>query len=239
MTHHGYKIPVTGRFAVSIAAIAAPLLLLAFGVYGSFSFTFSIPLVWQIGILGEGLRSLGLKRRSLWPSITAGILTGLIIAFFGGFILRALGMTCYHIDRAGEINNFLQSFGLRISFQGELGFRLLTAGNELIWVFSSLIFSIFLVGLGEEIFWRGFIQRKISKALPKNASIWITAVLFSLVHFYIFFIIPFKEGLFLLGLIALTGAIWGYLYEYFGNIWGPALSHGITAFLVWRYFVFS
>ena len=227
------------RLAVSIAAVALPLILLGFGVYGSFSFSFSVPLFWQVGLLGKGISSVGLKRRSLWPSVGTGVLTGLILAFLGGFILKALGMTGYPIDKVLEINSFLSSYGLKISFHGELGYRLLSAGEALKEVLPYLGFSLFLIGLGEEIFWRGFIQRKISKILPKNPSIWVTAVLYGLVHFYIFFIIPFKEGCFLLGLITLVGALWGYLYEYFDNIWGPALSHGIVAFIVWKYFVFS
>ncbi len=239
MTIPFHRIPATNRFAVAIAAILIPLALLAFGVYGTFSFTFSIPLIWQFCFLGEGINSLGLKRRSFWPSAATGILTGIVLAVSGGFILKALGMTGYSLDKVHELNSFLRSFGIKITFMGEAGFKLLSAGNELNWVLLSLIYCVLLVGLGEEIFWRGFIQRKISRTLPVPASIWVTAVLFALVHSYLFFIIPFKEGLIFLGLITLAGAFWGYLYEYFGNIWGPAFSHGIIAFIVWRYFVFS
>lgn len=227
------------RFAVSIAAVALPLILLGFGVYGSFSFSFSVPLFWQVGLLGKGTSSMGLKRKSLGPSVATGVLTGLLLGLLGGFILKALGMTDYPIDKLREINNFLGSYGLKIPLHGEMGYRLLTAGEGFKEVLSYLGFSLFLIGLGEEIFWRGFIQRKISKTLPKTLSIWVTALLYGLIHFYVFFFMPLKEGFFLLGLIALAGAFWGYLYEYFDNVWGPALSHGIVAFLVWKYFVFS
>jgi membrane protease YdiL (CAAX protease family) len=101
------------------------------------------------------------------------------------------------------------------------------------------MYCLFLVGLGEEIFWRGFIQGKMTKVLKKHPAIWITALLYGLVHSYIFFIIPIKEGFIMLGLITLVGAFWGYLYECFENVWGPALSHGIVAFIIWKYFVFS
>ncbi len=233
------EIPTLLRLTVAAASVVIPLILLGFGFYGSFSFTFSIPLFWQIAILGKGIGSLGLKRRSFWSSVLAGILAGILIAFFGGFILKSLGITGYSPDTVKGINNLLSSFHLNISFQGEVGYRLLSAGDGLKYSLFYLGYCVFMVGLGEEIFWRGFIQKKILRALPKCQSILITAVLFGLVHVYIFFIIPFKQGSFLLGLIILAGAIWGYLYEHFDNIWAPALSHGITAFIVWKYFVFS
>ena len=75
---------------VSVAAAAMPLVLLVFGVYGSFSFSFSIPIIWQVGILGQGVTSLGLTRRSFWKSVLAGVLSGVILAFLGGYFLKAL-----------------------------------------------------------------------------------------------------------------------------------------------------
>lgn len=72
-----------------------------------------------------------------------------------------------------------------------------------------------------------------------HASVWLVAILFGLVHFYLLLIVPFREGVLFMGLIALAGAAWGYLYEYFGNIWSCAFSHGVAAFIIWRYFVFT
>ncbi|GEM_PF-1920807 len=239
MTAEKKNITPSFRLTVAVAAALLPLILLGLGIYGTFTFSFSLPLLWQVGFLGEGISSVGLKRRSLWPSAAAGVLTGLFLAFIGGFILKILGLTGYPIDKVHEINNFLGTFGLKVSFRGELGYRLLTAGKGLKELLLYLGFSVFLIGLGEEIFWRGFIQKKIMNALPKNASVWMAAVLFGLIHFYVLLFIPLKQGLFLMGLITLAGAFWGYLYEYFGNIWAPAVSHGVVAFIVWKYFVFS
>ena len=226
------------RLAISIVAIAIPLVLLGFGLYGTYSFTFSIPIFWQVGLLGKDMNSVGLKRNSFLPSAVTGILTGLLIAFSGGFILKALGMTGYSMDKVNEINSFLSSLPVKLTFQGETGYKLLSMGDWLKGALAYLGYCLFLVGLGEEIFWRGFIQKKISKKLPKNPSIWITAVVYGLVHSYIFLVVPIKDGFIFLGLISLVGAFWGYLYERFDNVWGPALSHGIVAFIVWKYFVF-
>lgn len=228
----------TFRIIIAAGTIATPLILLSFGVYGTFSFTFSVPLFWQVGLLGKDMGSVGLKRKSFLPSAASGILTGLIIAFCGGFILKVLGMTGYSMDKVNEINSFLSSLPVKLTFQGETGYKLLSMGDRLKGALTYLGYCLFLVGLGEEIFWRGFIQKKISKKLSKHPSIWITAVIYGLVHSYIFIVVPIRDGFIFLGLIALAGAFWGYLYERFNNVWGPALSHGIVAFIVWKYFVF-
>lgn len=227
------------RISVCIAAVIVPLVLLFLGIYGSFSFTFSAVFIWQVGILGLGVESLGLKKKSLLPSVTSGIILGIILALAGGFILKLLGMTNYPLDNIAKLKDVINFSGRGISFQGELGFRLITGGEGAGGFLSALLFCTLLVGLGEELLWRGFIQQKISKILPKNASIWITAILFGLTHFYLLLIMPPKESFIFMGLISLSGALWGYLYEYFGNVWGAAVSHGIAAFIVWKYFVFT
>jgi len=232
MTERKYNIPVI------LAAIIVPVVLLVFGIYGTFSFTFSIPIIWQIGFRGGGISSLGLKRKSLWPAVAAGILSGSVIAFTGGYILKALGIAGYSINSVEAINGFLDFLNIKIVFKGEMGCRLLAQDSTLKGILSYLGYSFFMVGLGEEIFWRGFIQKKMRNVLPKHFAIWVTAILFGLVHSYLFFVLPFKEGSIMVGLIALAGAFWGYLYERFDNIWAPALSHGVTAFVVWKYFVF-
>jgi hypothetical protein len=36
--------------------------------------------------------------------------------------------------------------------------------------------------------------------------------------------------------VIFLGVFWGYLFEYFDNLSSPALSHGILAFVIWRYY---
>ncbi len=73
-----------------------------------------------------------------------------------------------------------------------------------------------LPALGEEIFFRGVIQR-YGYGLFKNpaVSIWITALLFSAIHLQFEGFIPrFLLGLFL-----------GYLFYWSSNLWLPILAH--------------
>ncbi|WP_375560731.1 lysostaphin resistance A-like protein [Bernardetia sp. OM2101] len=83
-----------------------------------------------------------------------------------------------------------------------------------------------LAGLSEEVFFRGVVQ-PLFQNLTKNkhAAIWITAIIFSAIHFQFYGFIPRM----------LLGALFGYLYVYTNNIlipiWAHILNNGITLFL--------
>jgi len=233
------KIGLTLRLCVLLTATLLPVILLSKGIYGSFLFTFSIPLLWQVGLLGEPVSSLGLKRKFFGSSLITGFITGVVLALVGGKILNFFGMAGYTLSNPQELKYSFGTFKISSLLQKEVGYRLLTMSNNLEGAFLYLFFSILIVGLGEELFWRGFIQQKISKYFLKSLSIWLTAILFSLSHFYIFIVLPIKGGIFFLAILAIIGAFWGYMFEYFNNIWGPAISHGIVAFIIWKYYFFT
>ncbi|MDD5422730.1 MAG: type II CAAX endopeptidase family protein [Candidatus Omnitrophica bacterium] len=225
----------TLRVLTSFAAIIIPVLLLFKGIYGSFIFTFSIPLLWQLGFLGKPISSLGVKPDKIKASILIGVITGCLLGFSGGIILKSLGITGYIYNSLHKMQFSNMSFPL----QKEVGYRLLTISDNTTGLCLYLIFSLFIIGFGEELFWRGFIQQKISGRTSADIAIWITAILFSAIHFYIFAILPIKAGIIFLLLIAFAGIVWGYLLKYFGNIWSSAISHGITAFIIWKYYFFK
>jgi hypothetical protein len=80
-----------------------------------------------------------------------------------------------------------------------------------------------LAGLTEEVFFRGVVQ-PLFQNLTKNkhAAIWITAIVFSAIHFQFYGFIPRM----------LLGALFGYLYIYTNNItvpiWAHILNNGLT-----------
>jgi len=227
------------RLCIRLTTIFIPLILLFKGIYGSFLFTFSIPLLWQVGFRGEPVSSLGLRKKFSKTSIITGFITGVVLALLSGKILNFLGMTGYTLSNLHKLQSSLGFFKISFPMQKEVGYKLLTTSDTLKGAFLYLLFSIFIIGLGEELFWRGFIQQKISHYFSKSLSIWLTAILFSLVHLYIFLILPIKGGILFLIAIAIIGAFWGYLFAYFNNIWGPAISHGIVAFIIWKYYFFA
>ena len=227
------------RLGISLAAVIIPAVLLLRDIYSSFLFVFSIPIIWQIGITGNSFRSLGLRRDNLGSSILSGIISGCFLGLVGGNILKFFGLTGYALSGFEKLQWSLGPFRAAFTLEKEAGYQLLTASGtpEGLWIY--LAFSIFLVGLGEEIFWRGFIQRKIANHIPIRTAILLTAIIFSLTHFYIFLFLPFDAGILVLILIGIAGVFWGYMFERYHNIWSVAVSHGLTAFIIWKYYFFK
>ena len=153
--------------------------------------------------------------------------------------MKCLGITGYFYNNAYKLQFSIGAFNIAFPLQKEFGYRLLSMSNSAVGMCIYLIFCIFVIGLGEEIFWRGFIQKKLFGYFSTNKSIWFTAILFSLIHFYIFTILPVRIGILFLALIALVGGIWGYLFKYYDNVWSSAVSHGIVAFIIRKYYFFN
>ncbi len=82
--------------------------------------------------------------------------------------------------------------------------------------------------IGEEVLFRGIIQRKIfSKTLNSHLSIWIAALLFSAIHLQFYGFIP----------RVLLGALFGYLYVWSANILIPITAHFVNnAITIFLYF---
>jgi membrane protease YdiL (CAAX protease family) len=76
-----------------------------------------------------------------------------------------------------------------------------------------------LPAFGEEIVFRGLIQNEFYRATKNiHVSIWISAVLFSAIHFQFFGFVPRM----------LLGALFGYLYYWSGNLSMAILAHFIN-----------
>lgn len=219
-------------------AIVVPVLLLIKGIYGSFIFTFFVPLIWEVGFLGKPISSLGLEVKSIRSSIIVGVITGCILVLIGGTLLKLLGITGYLFTETHKLQLSFGAFNVAFPLQKEAGYRLMTMSNMALGTSLFALFCVFVIGVGEEIFWRGFVLKKIAGYLPAHAAVWVTAFLFSAIHFYIFAILPIKAGISFLALILFAGVVWGYMARHFGNIWSCAVSHGIVAFVIWKYYFF-
>jgi uncharacterized protein len=92
----------------------------------------------------------------------------------------------------------------------------LTKFDSPIQLIVALIVIAVIAGIGEELIFRGLIQRKLMLAFNNyHLAIWVSAIIFSGIHmqFYGFF-----PRMFL-------GALFGYLYYWSGNIWVPIFAH--------------
>ena len=100
-------------------------------------------------------------------------------------------------------NNLIQNF-LKMESPGELILTLTTMGLA--------------PAIGEELIFRGFLQRKLGELLPQGGghlAIWLAAFIFSAFHFQFQGFIP---RMFL-------GAILGYLFFFSQNLWVPIFGH--------------
>lgn len=84
----------------------------------------------------------------------------------------------------------------------------------------SMIVAILIVGVlagfSEELFFRGALQRLFCMTnLNKHVAIWLTAVIFSAIHFQFFGFVP----------RLLLGAFFGYLLWWSGSLWLPIIAH--------------
>ena len=90
-----------------------------------------------------------------------------------------------------------------------------------------LVIAVLVIGLiasiGEEVFFRGVIQRKFMEWTSNaHLGILVAAVLFSAVHFQFYGFFP----------RLLLGVLFGYLYYWSGNLWVAILAHLINNSLV-------
>ena len=90
-----------------------------------------------------------------------------------------------------------------------------TPGNLIV---NILIVGIF-AGFSEELFFRGALQRILaSSKMSVHVAIWVSAFIFSAMHFQFFGFIPRM----------LLGAAFGYLLFWSGSVWLPMLIHALN-----------
>ena len=79
----------------------------------------------------------------------------------------------------------------------------------------NLLLIAFVPALGEELFFRGALQRIFSNWKGVYVAIWVTAFVFSTIHFQFYGFLP----------RFLLGAFFGYLVIWSGSLWLPILAH--------------
>ena len=94
--------------------------------------------------------------------------------------------------------------------------NLLLSGKSLSSLFLNIIVIAGLAAISEELFFRGAMQQFIQEKFKnEHVSVWLTAIIFSVIHFQFYGFFP---RLFL-------GAILGYLFLYTRNLWIPIILH--------------
>ncbi len=91
----------------------------------------------------------------------------------------------------------------------------LTVRNGWDFVLNMFMIAV-LPAVAEELMFRGGVQRSFSKVFASpHAAIWITAFVFSVIHFQFFGFLP----------RLLLGALFGYIYVWTKSLWYPMFAH--------------
>ncbi|GHU57223.1 hypothetical protein FACS189411_10200 [Bacteroidia bacterium] len=94
--------------------------------------------------------------------------------------------------------------------------ELMFAGNGWVALVFNLIVIALAAGVCEEFFFRGTLQRIIGRKFANyHAIIWITAIIFSIIHLQFYGFVP----------RVLLGAYFGYLLYWSKSIWLPVFAH--------------
>jgi len=100
--------------------------------------------------------------------------------------------------------------------QAESLTKVLLGGTTIADLLSNLLVIALIPALGEEVMFRGLLQRQFTELTGnRHAGIIVTALLFSAMHFQFFGFFP----RFVLGLLM------GYLYLWSGSLWLPVAAH--------------
>ena len=101
-------------------------------------------------------------------------------------------------------------------------------------MFVNLFVMALLPAVCEEMMFRGWLQRVLGKSVNYHTAIWVSAFVFSAIHFQFYGFIPRM----------LIGAALGYLYYYTGSLWAPIIAHFtnnaaavISAFLAYNGYI--
>lgn len=86
-----------------------------------------------------------------------------------------------------------------------------------------------LPAMAEELFFRASLQRILHDKLGAHAAVWITAIVFSAIHFQFYGFIP----------RVLLGALMGYLLVWSGNLWIPILAHFVNNAMAVLFYYFK
>ncbi|MGE7945846.1 CPBP family intramembrane glutamic endopeptidase [Lysinibacillus sp. NPDC093688] len=95
-------------------------------------------------------------------------------------------------------------------------------GPQTIWHY---ILLVFIVAIGEELFWRGYVQQQLKRFMRPTFAVIVTAILCA---------IAIAISGFMLGMIAalVTGLIWGFLYEWRKSMPLVIVSHVVFVLLL-------
>jgi len=189
------------------------------------------------GSLGPGLIRILLCLQHVFTFILPGLafglvfyrknwMTGLRLSIEPGWLLAILGIfflvAAYPLVNLGfMVNNTIELPKWAMDFESEAEETMRQILKmDTPWIFlANLIIIAILPGIGEELIFRGVLQKQLGFILNnKIIAIWIAAFIFSAIHLQFEGFLP----RFVLGLVL------GYLYYWTGNLWVTMIAHAFN-----------
>lgn len=164
-----------------------------------------------------------LKTLSLSHNINIRQVIGVVLAFLVGLpflnqIIQWNESITFPSSMAG-LENVLRE----MENQALKSTEILLATSSFGGLLSGVLIIGILTGFGEELFFRGGIQKTLRNCgIGHHWAIWVTATIFSALHFQFYGFIP----------RILLGAFFGYLLFWSDSIWVSALAHALNNSLV-------
>ena len=93
-----------------------------------------------------------------------------------------------------------------------------------------LVFS-FANGFMEELWLRGIFLKRFAPLIGVNGAVWVTSIIFALMHSFAFYFDPFALTFFMVNTLAL-GLACGYLMMKSDSIWGAVVIHAASDFFL-------
>ena len=145
---------------------------------------------------------------------------GVIVLFFALAALPIISLLA-EWNKGMELPSFLASME-EVMREMEESAKVLTERflntSSVVMMFVNLFVMALLPAVCEEMMFRGWLQRVLGKTVNYHTAIWVSAFVFSTIHFQFYGFIPRM----------LIGAALGYLYYYTGSLWAPIIAHFIN-----------
>ena len=168
------------------------------------------PLILYAFTRTEPMRQIGFRKPACWWML----LVGVILMFVSLPLTNILGTWNEKVNFGESLETLLKMLE---DAAGDLTERMLQV--DTIWgLLGNLLVIALIPAIGEELTFRGVLQQSLTRRFNPHLAIWLSAFIFSFIHFQFYGFLP---RMFL-------GLILGYMFYYSGSLWTSILMHFIN-----------
>ena len=158
----------------------------------------------------EPMRQIGFRKPAFWWML----LIGVILMFVSLPLTNILGTWNEKANFGETLETILK---MMEDTAGDLTERMLQV--DTFWgLLGNLLVIALIPAIGEELTFRGVLQQSLTRRCNPHVAIWLSAFIFSFIHFQFYGFLP---RMFL-------GLILGYMFYYSGSLWTSILMHFIN-----------